>query len=166
MLLTSLSKFFSKPLTNISLLKWISLRPKLISRQLIWVQTLVIFLMFACASIVVTHRAFFKFQLSMYAERFEEFQKTLNKSNEVFSTFKKEMDKVCKRKKGDKLISLSFHKENYSHVVIFLLFLRYSFVSFVYYRWRRRLKNSKKKNKRGKQSARMVTGRCCKWWMR
>jgi len=31
----------------------------------------------------------------MYAERFEEFQKTLNKSNEVFSTFKKEMDKVC-----------------------------------------------------------------------
>ena len=33
----------------------------------------------------------------MYAERFEEFQKTLNKSNEVFSTFKKEMDKVCER---------------------------------------------------------------------
>lgn len=31
----------------------------------------------------------------MYAERFDEFQKTLNKSNEVFSTFKKEMDKVC-----------------------------------------------------------------------
>ena len=30
----------------------------------------------------------------MYAERFDEFQKTLNKSNEVFSTFKKEMDKV------------------------------------------------------------------------
>lgn len=34
----------------------------------------------------------------MYAERFEEFQKTLNKSNEVFSTFKKEMDKVCEIK--------------------------------------------------------------------
>ena len=39
---------------------------------------------------------FLVFQLTMYAERFEEFQKTLNKSNEVFSTFKKEMDKVCK----------------------------------------------------------------------
>jgi len=38
---------------------------------------------------------FFLSQLTMYAERFDEFQKTLNKSNEVFSTFKKEMDKVC-----------------------------------------------------------------------
>ena len=37
----------------------------------------------------------FILQLTMYAERFDEFQKTLNKSNEVFSTFKKEMDKVC-----------------------------------------------------------------------
>ena len=35
----------------------------------------------------------------MYAERFEDFQKTLNKSNEVFSTFKKEMDTVCIRNK-------------------------------------------------------------------
>ena len=33
-------------------------------------------------------------QLSMYTEKFEEFQKTLTKSNEVFGTFKKEMDKV------------------------------------------------------------------------
>ena len=40
-------------------------------------------------------KCFLLFQLTMYAERFEEFQKTLNKSNEVFSTFKKEMDKVC-----------------------------------------------------------------------
>lgn len=46
--------------------------------------------------LLVTKRgAFFLFQLTMYAERFDEFQKTLNKSNEVFSTFKKEMDKVC-----------------------------------------------------------------------
>ena len=42
----------------------------------------------------------------MYAERFEEFQKTLNKSNEVFSTFKKEMDKVCKKK----FYSHKYHK--------------------------------------------------------
>ena len=33
-------------------------------------------------------------QLSLYSEKFEEFQKTLTKSNEVFGTFKKEMDKV------------------------------------------------------------------------
>ena len=33
-------------------------------------------------------------QLSLYSEKFEEFQKTLTRSNEVFGTFKKEMDKV------------------------------------------------------------------------
>ena len=37
---------------------------------------------------------FWSFQLSMYTEKFEEFQKTLSKSNELFATFKKEMDKV------------------------------------------------------------------------
>lgn len=35
-------------------------------------------------------------QLSLYSEKFEEFQKTLTRSNEVFSTFKKEMDKMSK----------------------------------------------------------------------
>jgi chromosome segregation ATPase len=35
-------------------------------------------------------------QLSLYTEKFEEFQKTLTKSNEVFGTFKKEMDKMTK----------------------------------------------------------------------
>ena len=34
-------------------------------------------------------------QLSLYSEKFDEFQSTLTKSNEVFNTFKKEMDKVC-----------------------------------------------------------------------
>ena len=38
--------------------------------------------------------AFGLIQLSLYTEKFEEFQKTLTKSNEVFATFKKEMDKV------------------------------------------------------------------------
>lgn len=33
-------------------------------------------------------------QLSLYSDKFEEFQKTLTKSNQVFGTFKKEMDKV------------------------------------------------------------------------
>ncbi|XP_019859265.1 PREDICTED: alpha-taxilin-like [Amphimedon queenslandica] len=37
-----------------------------------------------------------KGQLSIYSEKFEEFQSTLTKSNEVFSTFKKEMDKMAK----------------------------------------------------------------------
>lgn len=34
------------------------------------------------------------FQLSLYTEKFEEFQNTLSKSNEVFTTFKQEMEKV------------------------------------------------------------------------
>ena len=36
----------------------------------------------------------FDLQLAMYSEKFEEFQQALSKSNEVFGTFKKEMDKV------------------------------------------------------------------------
>uniref|UniRef100_A0A3B3QV17 Taxilin alpha n=1 Tax=Paramormyrops kingsleyae TaxID=1676925 RepID=A0A3B3QV17_9TELE len=35
-----------------------------------------------------------KQQLSLYTEKFEEFQNTLSKSNEVFTTFKQEMEKV------------------------------------------------------------------------
>lgn len=33
-------------------------------------------------------------QLTVYSGRFEEFQNTLTKSNEVFATFKQEMEKV------------------------------------------------------------------------
>ena len=33
-------------------------------------------------------------QLSLYSDKFEDFQKTLTKSNQMFTTFKKEMDKV------------------------------------------------------------------------
>ncbi|XP_068698257.1 alpha-taxilin-like [Montipora foliosa] len=46
--------------------------------------------------ILTKQEAEMKSQLVLYAERFEDFQKTLNKSNEVFSTFKKEMDKMTK----------------------------------------------------------------------
>jgi hypothetical protein len=35
-------------------------------------------------------------QLSLYAEKFEQFQETLTKSNEVFNTFKQEMERVIK----------------------------------------------------------------------
>ena len=33
-------------------------------------------------------------QLSLYMDKFEEFQTTLAKSNEVFTTFRQEMEKV------------------------------------------------------------------------
>ncbi|CAG5883546.1 unnamed protein product [Menidia menidia] len=36
-------------------------------------------------------------QLSLYTEKFEEFQTTLSKSNEVFTTFKQEMEKMTKK---------------------------------------------------------------------
>ncbi|XP_033125684.1 alpha-taxilin-like [Anneissia japonica] len=38
-----------------------------------------------------------KSQLGVYTEKFEEFQTTLTKSNEVFQTFKQEMDKMTKK---------------------------------------------------------------------
>ncbi|NXT01984.1 TXLNB protein, partial [Jacana jacana] len=38
-------------------------------------------------------------QITLYSERFEEFQKTLTKSNEVFATFKEEMEKMTKKMK-------------------------------------------------------------------
>ncbi|KAM6432570.1 beta-taxilin isoform 1-T1 [Rhynochetos jubatus] len=38
-------------------------------------------------------------QITLYSERFEEFQKTLTKSNEVFATFKQEMEKMTKKMK-------------------------------------------------------------------
>ncbi|KAM9320113.1 alpha-taxilin [Gastrophryne carolinensis] len=38
-----------------------------------------------------------KQQLALYTEKFEEFQSTLSKSNEVFTTFKQEMEKMTKK---------------------------------------------------------------------
>jgi predicted nucleic acid-binding Zn-ribbon protein len=38
-----------------------------------------------------------KAQLSMYTEKYEEFQSTLKKSNQVFESFKTEMDKMTKK---------------------------------------------------------------------
>ncbi|OXB83703.1 UNVERIFIED_CONTAM: hypothetical protein H355_013058 [Colinus virginianus] len=38
-------------------------------------------------------------EITLYSERFEEFQKTLTKSNEVFATFKQEMEKMTKKMK-------------------------------------------------------------------
>ncbi|XP_051991937.1 alpha-taxilin-like [Xyrauchen texanus] len=38
-----------------------------------------------------------KQQLSLYTDKFEEFQNTLSKSNEVFTTFKQEMEKMTKK---------------------------------------------------------------------
>jgi len=35
-------------------------------------------------------------QLALYAEKFEQFQDTLTKSNDVFTTFKQEMERMTK----------------------------------------------------------------------
>ncbi|XP_041418772.1 beta-taxilin isoform X2 [Xenopus laevis] len=43
--------------------------------------------------------AVLKTQITLYSERFDEFQNSLTKSNEVFSTFKKEMEKMTKKMK-------------------------------------------------------------------
>ena len=48
-------------------------------------------------------------QLSVYSEKFNSFQETLNKSNEVFDTFKKEMARMTKTIK-------SLEKENHKYV--------------------------------------------------
>ena len=48
-------------------------------------------------------------QLSVYSEKFNSFQGTLNKSNEVFDTFKKEMARMTKTIK-------SLEKENHKYV--------------------------------------------------
>ena len=47
-------------------------------------------------------------QLSVYSEKFNSFQGTLNKSNEVFDTFKKEMARMTKTIK-------SLEKENHKY---------------------------------------------------
>lgn len=39
-------------------------------------------------------------QLALYTEKFEEFQNTLSKSSEVFTTFKQEMEKVMLAQAG------------------------------------------------------------------
>eukprot|EP01117_Protostelium_nocturnum_P017889 TRINITY_DN7366_c0_g1_i1.p1 TRINITY_DN7366_c0_g1~~TRINITY_DN7366_c0_g1_i1.p1 ORF type:complete len:382 (+),score=146.21 TRINITY_DN7366_c0_g1_i1:137-1282(+) len=45
-------------------------------------------------------------QLSLYAEKFEQFQETLTKSNDIFNTFKLEMEKMTKAiKKKDKEVA-------------------------------------------------------------
>ena len=55
----------------------------------------------------------------MYAERFDEFQKTLNKSNEVFSTFKKEMDKVTVK-------NINLKKKN---VLFYIIYFKYVYLN-------------------------------------
>lgn len=37
----------------------------------------------------------FCLQLAMYKDRYEEFQSTINRSNDMFQKFKTEMEKVC-----------------------------------------------------------------------
>ena len=44
--------------------------------------------------LAVDYRYHCHFQVTLYSEKFDEFQNSLNKSNEMFNTFRKEMDKV------------------------------------------------------------------------
>jgi len=48
-----------------------------------------------CEELLITEGEL-RTQLSMYTEKFEEFQTTLTKSNEVFATFKRDMDTMTK----------------------------------------------------------------------
>ena len=62
-------------------------------------------------------------QLTVYSGRFEEFQSTLTKSNEVFATFKQEMEKVSTAHPPRNTDIFQFDRQ-YSFGFIFLL-LRY-----------------------------------------
>ncbi|XP_078085555.1 beta-taxilin [Mustelus asterias] len=50
-------------------------------------------------NIMVEQETLLKSQLKLYAEKFEEFQGTLTKSNEMFGSFKQDMEKMTKRMK-------------------------------------------------------------------
>ncbi|PRP85005.1 hypothetical protein PROFUN_07293 [Planoprotostelium fungivorum] len=54
-----------------------------------------------------------KSQLTLYAEKFEQFQETLTKSNDIFNTFKLEMEKMSKtiKKKDKELLDLKKKQE-------------------------------------------------------
>lgn len=47
-------------------------------------------------------------QLSLYSDKFEEFQQTLTRSNQVFSTFKRDTDKVLLIRNGCGIQSFLF----------------------------------------------------------
>ena len=47
-------------------------------------------------------------QVSLYTEKYEEFQSTLTKSNDVFQSFKTEMDKVTLSDRWNVILSLLF----------------------------------------------------------
>ncbi|XP_012603520.2 beta-taxilin [Microcebus murinus] len=51
------------------------------------------------ATVLKEQETILQAQLTLYSGRFEEFQSTLTKSNEVFATFKQEMDKTTKKMK-------------------------------------------------------------------
>lgn len=51
-----------------------------------------------------TYFLFMYFQLSMYKERYEEFQSTIKKSEEIYSKFKVEMEKVSRKDSHNVLI--------------------------------------------------------------
>ncbi|XP_077338106.1 alpha-taxilin [Lithobates pipiens] len=63
-----------------------------------------------------------KQQLALYTEKFEEFQSTLSKSNEVFTTFKQEMEKMTKKiKKLEKETTMYRSRWESSNKALFVM---------------------------------------------
>ncbi len=78
-----------------------------------------------------------KQQLTLYMDKFEEFQTTLAKSNEVFTTFRQEMEKVSVQEVFNRSLSCSPRRhlfdQKYSNIVQYykffiLMHLKFSFI--------------------------------------
>lgn len=60
-------------------------------------------------------------QLTLYAEKFEQFQETLTKSNDIFNTFKLEMEKVRLLKSFFRRVDYEIW-DAYKSIIIFMNF--------------------------------------------
>ena len=67
-------------------------------------------------------------QIAVYSEKFEQFQETLTRSNEVFSSFKKDMEKVSKMTFSLSLSLFFFLRNMFLFILIgFIIFLHIHF---------------------------------------
>ncbi len=57
-----------------------------------------------------------KQQLTLYMDKFEEFQTTLAKSNEVFTTFRQEMEKVSVQEVFNRSLSCSPRRHSFDQI--------------------------------------------------
>lgn len=75
--------------------------------------------------------------MSLYSDKFEECHSTLSKSNEVFTTFKQEMEKVSRERQG---VGKAKYKEPASPPDANFLF----FISFFFYQMTKKIKKLEK----------------------